>query len=241
MVSVSVSEWDETLYGGSAEFYAAGRLPYPPALAETLRAALGHAPVGRLLDVGCGPGSLTLLVAGLFEAAVGLDPDPDMISYARAAAQRAGTDNVTWVRMRAEDLPGGLGVFRVVSFAQSFHWLGRPRVAAAVHPMLAPDGRCVFVHATTHEGVPGDDVLPHPRPPREVIASLVRDYLGLHRRAGRSVLPQGTPSGENDIFRAAGLGTHPAERGRRPRHRTQRRRGDRLGVLAVQHGPPPVW
>lgn len=95
VVSVSVSEWDETLYAGSAEFYAAGRLPYPPALAETLRAVLGAAPVGRLLDVGCGPGSLTLLVAGLFEAAVGLDPDPGMISHARQAARHAGTDNVT--------------------------------------------------------------------------------------------------------------------------------------------------
>lgn len=180
-------------------------LPYPPPLAETLRAALGAASVGRLLDVGCGPGSLTLLVAGLFEAAVGLDPDPDMISHAREAARRAGTDNVTWVRMRAEDLPGRLGAFHVVTFAQSFHWLDRPRVAAAVRRMLVPDGMCVFVHATTHEGVPGDDVLPHPRPPREAIASLVRDYLGPFRRAGRRVLPQGTPSGEDDIFRAAGF------------------------------------
>ncbi|WP_207974441.1 hypothetical protein [Parafrankia sp. BMG5.11] len=72
--------------------------------------------------------------------------------------------------------------------------------------MLVPDGgMCVFVHATTHEGVPGDDVLPHPRPPREAIASLVRDYLGPLRRAGRGVLPQGTLSGEGDIFRAAGF------------------------------------
>ncbi|MEX5712052.1 class I SAM-dependent methyltransferase [Parafrankia sp. FMc6] len=74
--------WDETLYAGSAEFYSTGRLPYPPALTETLRAALGYRPLGWLLDVGCGPGSLTLPLAGLFEAAVGLDPDPDMISQA---------------------------------------------------------------------------------------------------------------------------------------------------------------
>ncbi|MEX5712051.1 hypothetical protein AB1484_28105 [Parafrankia sp. FMc6] len=86
--------------------------------------------------------------------------------------------------MRAEDLSGRLGIFRVVTFAQSFHWLDRPRAAAAARRMLVPDGLCVFVHATTHEGVPGDDALPHPRPPREAITSLVRRYLGPLRRAG---------------------------------------------------------
>ncbi|MEX5711462.1 class I SAM-dependent methyltransferase [Parafrankia sp. FMc6] len=124
----------------------------------------------------------------------------EKITHARGAAQHAGIDNVTWVRMRAEDLPGRLGAFRVVTFAQSFHWLDRPWTAAAVRRMLAPDGPCVFVHVTTHEGVPGDDA-PHFRRPREAIASLVRDYLGPLRR-GRRLLPQGTPSGEEDTLRA---------------------------------------
>jgi hypothetical protein len=48
-------EWDETLYAGSARYYAAGRMAYPAALGDGLRDELGLDGSGRLLDVGCGP------------------------------------------------------------------------------------------------------------------------------------------------------------------------------------------
>jgi 2-polyprenyl-3-methyl-5-hydroxy-6-metoxy-1,4-benzoquinol methylase len=78
--------WDETLYAGSAAFYPSGRLPYPPEVAEALRTLLDLDGRGRMLDVGCGPGSLTLLLARLFEQTVGIDADPDMIARARVEA-----------------------------------------------------------------------------------------------------------------------------------------------------------
>ncbi len=198
-------EWDESLYAGSAQYYATGRMPYPAEVVAALGGALdldGHA---RLLDVGCGPGSLTLLLAALFEQAVGIDADGDMIAAAAEAAIRAGVENVQWRQLRAEDLPAGLGMFRVVSFAQSFHWTDRPRVARLVRGMLDPDGVFVLVGATTHEGVPGDDELPHRRPPRAEIATLVADWLGPTRRAGRGSAPARTPSGEDVVLRDAGF------------------------------------
>lgn len=198
-------EWDETLYAGSAAYYAAGRLPYPAELADALREGLGLDGSGRLLDVGCGPGSLTLLLAPLFEQAVGIDADPDMLAAAAAEASRAGVGNAQWVQLRAEELPAGLGTFLVVTFAQSFHWTDRPRVARLVHAMLEPAGAVVHVQATTHQGVPGDDRLPHPRPPRAEIVELVARWLGPTRRAGRGSLPTGTPSGEDVVFRDAGF------------------------------------
>jgi SAM-dependent methyltransferase len=73
-------KWDAKLYEGSAPYYACGRVPYPPELAETLRAELRLDGTGRLLDVGCGPGSLALLLAPFFAEVVGLDPDPRMIA-----------------------------------------------------------------------------------------------------------------------------------------------------------------
>ena len=192
-------EWDETLYAGSAAHYRIGRMPYPDRLAAVLRDHLGLDGTGRLLDVGCGPGSLTLLLAPLFATAVGVDADPGMIAEARRRSAA-----VHWRQLRAEELPAGLGTFRVVTFAQSFHWMDQPVVAERVRDMLEPGGAWVHVFATTHRGVDGDDPLPHPRPPWDDVDALIGRYLGPVRRAGRSTLPDGTRSGEEDVMRAAG-------------------------------------
>ena len=197
--------WDSSLYAGSAAYYTRGRIAYPPDLADALATELGLDGSGRLLDVGCGPGSLTLPLAGSFEQAVGLDADPNMIEEARRLATDAGIHNVRWLHLRAEELPADLGTFRLVTFAQSFHWMDRPRVAAAVRGMVAAGGACAHVHATTHQGVEGAVALPHPRPPHSAIADLVREYLGPVRRAGRGNLADGTASGETEIYRAAGF------------------------------------
>jgi SAM-dependent methyltransferase len=196
--------WDDTLYRGSAAYYGAGRLPYPPIVAETLARTLGLDGTQRLLDVGCGPGSLTLLLAPRVAAAVGIDADADMIAAATAAAERAGVTNVEWRHMRAEELAAGMGRFALVTFAQSFHWFDGPKVAATVLGMLERGGACVYVEATTHRGDSSDDVLEHPRPPHGRIDELVREYLGPARRAGRGLREVRGP-GEDDVLRAAGF------------------------------------
>ena len=199
-------QWDPTLYAGAASYYARGRVAYPQTLADLLAAGLGLDGSGRLLDVGCGPGSLTLLLAPLVSEAIGVDADPDMIAEAEGLAALAALRNVRWQVLRAEDLPAGLGLFRLVTFAQSFHWMDRAGVAAAAHALLEAGGTCVHVHATTHEGVDTAGPLPHPQPPRAAIAELVRRYLGPRRRAGQGVLPaDSTPGGEDAIYRVAGF------------------------------------
>jgi SAM-dependent methyltransferase len=204
--------WDESLYEGSARYYGAGRLPYPDAVADAFAHELGLDGTQSLLDVGCGPGSLTLLLAPLVADAVGIDADAEMVAVAAAEAERAGVENVRWLHLRAEALPAGLGRVDVVTFAQSFHWMQRTRVAAAVRRMLEPQGACVHVQATTHRGDESADPLPHPRPPHAPVTELVRAYLGPVPRAGQGRLPGGTPSGEAEIFRGAGFaGPHRVE------------------------------
>lgn len=103
--------WDETVFHGTAAHYRKGRSPYAPGLADALAEHLdldGHC---RLLDVGCGPGTVTLLFAHLFDTVVGLDPDADMLTEARQAAAEQQVANATWARARAEDLPRSLGAF----------------------------------------------------------------------------------------------------------------------------------
>ncbi len=198
-------EWDETLYRGSAPFYARGRLPYAPGLADALRTALALDGRGRLLDVGCGPGILAILLAPRFDEVVGVDPDAGMLVEADRRAAEGGIGNTRWVQLRAEALPAGLGHFRVATFGQSFHWMERDRVATTILAMLEPGGAFVHVSDDKTPHKERDHPLPYPAPPHELIRALVRHFLGPVRRAGQGVLPHGTPGGEAAVLRRAGF------------------------------------
>jgi SAM-dependent methyltransferase len=189
---VAPGRYDETLFAGSAEYYERGRMPYPPALAEALRSELALDGSRRLLDVGCGPGSLTHLLAPLFAEAVGIDADADMVRV----AERGAAANERFVHLRAEELPAGLGTFRVVTLAQSFHWFASEVVAATLRGMLEPSGALVFVGATTHEG--------DGNVPRDEIAELIRRWLGSEKRAGQGIRVLGEDP--KNVLDRAGLG-----------------------------------
>ena len=79
--------YDPAIYLGSAAHYRYGRPAYSPALEAVLTHEAGLDGTGRLLDAGCGPGVLTIRLAHLFEQAVGLDPDADMLAEGRRAAE----------------------------------------------------------------------------------------------------------------------------------------------------------
>ncbi|WP_426568503.1 class I SAM-dependent methyltransferase [Streptomyces canus] len=198
-------EWDDTLFAGTALYYRRGRLPYAPGLADVLAEVLDLDGRGRLLDVGCGPGTVALSLAHLFGEVVGVDPDAGMIAEAgRGAAERGVAGKARWVRARAEELPAGLGTFTVATFGQSFHWMDRDVVAATVRDMLRPGGALVHIadlktETRTVEG------LPHPAVPYAALEELVRQYLGPVRRAGQSLLPHGTPDNEAAVYARAGL------------------------------------
>jgi SAM-dependent methyltransferase len=197
--------WDETLYAGSATHYPVGRVSYPPEVVDVLVPALALDGTGRLLDVGCGPGSLTVLLAPWYAECYGVDADADMLAEAARVAAETGVANVRWRHLRAEELPAELPPVDTITFAQSFHWFDRPRVAATARGMLSADGAVVHLHANTHQGVETDEPLPHPSPPWAAVAALVTRYLGPVRRAGRGLLPEGTPGGEDEIYRGAGF------------------------------------
>ena len=163
-------------------------------LADRLAEALSLDGTGRLLDVGCGPGVVTLVLARHFAEGIGVDPDVGMLAEAQRRAAVAGIANFRWVLARAEELPLDLGTFRMASFAQSFHWMDQPLVAAIVFDMLETGGALVHISEV--------------KMPRETslrcrfqdaayddIQQLVERYLGAVRRAGQGLL-HGTPGDE---------------------------------------------
>lgn len=204
-------QWDPTLFEGAAPFYTRGRLPYPPALPPAIRSLLQLNRRGRLLDAGCGPGTLALPLAPWFAEVVGLDPDPAMLDEARRRAAALGAGNIRWVCRRAEELSATFGRFQVVVFAQSFHWMEREQVAAVVFAMLEPGGAVLLVSPIPAPD-PQPGTAPHPPPPRAALAALRARYLGPVRRAGQGLLHHGTPDGEDAVFRAAGFGPARVQR-----------------------------
>ena len=93
--------------------------------------------------------------------------------------------NIRWVQDLAEQIPElDLGLFRLVTFGQSFHRTDRERVAEAVYELLEPGGSVALVAHTADDRSepPGPG---RPRIPHHEIRSLIDRYLGSRRRAAR--------------------------------------------------------
>ena len=134
--------YDTTLFAQTAAYYTRYRLPYPEAMFEHLQRALAFDGRGMALDLGCGPGRLALELAGKFEKIVGIDPDDEMLTEARKAAQAAGAANVKFLKGSSWDLSPELGRFRFAIMGQAFHWIRR-----RLRPQLRPKGLTSDAHS----------------------------------------------------------------------------------------------
>jgi SAM-dependent methyltransferase len=184
-----VVSYDPTIYQGAAAHYRDGRPSYSPQLEALLTEELDLDGSGALLDVGCGPGILTVRLAHLFEEAVGLDPDSAMLAEGRRVAEELGITNIRWLQAVAEDLPGAApGPYRLVTFGTSFHWTEEARVAEALYDMLEPGGALAVIFHTV-DGRPAPPSFGPPPIPHAEIKALVEKFLGTTRRAGQGIAP----------------------------------------------------
>jgi SAM-dependent methyltransferase len=201
--------YDPTIYRGSARYYAPGRPPYSRELVSTLTDEVGLDGSGRLLDVGSGPGILTVELAPSFDDAIGLDPDADMLIEGARRARDAGIDNIRWVEAVADAIPTlGLGPCRLVTFGQSFQWTDRERVAEAVYDILEPGGALALI-GNTVEGRPEPQGPGYPPIPHDEIHALIRRYLGPRRRAGQGFRSD-PPDRHEDVLARTRFGTSHA-------------------------------
>ena len=92
--------YDPSAYRGTAAYYAAGRPPYSLALSDTLANEVEMDGYGRMLDVGGGPGVLTVELAPRFGEAVALDPDPGMLAEGRSRAE----ESFIWGNLKSSEL-----------------------------------------------------------------------------------------------------------------------------------------
>ncbi len=116
------------------------REPYPPKFFKTVAARLGLTRQTRFLDVGCGPGSLVLGFAPYVGRSTAIDPEPEMLRAARAAAADAKLD-ITFIKTGIEALDGADGSFDLVTIGRALHWFPREAALAVLERIVAPGGR----------------------------------------------------------------------------------------------------
>jgi ubiquinone/menaquinone biosynthesis C-methylase UbiE len=119
---------------------------------KILRSLLDQAalqPNHVVLDIGCGTGSLAVLVKRLHPGVevTGLDPDPKALARAAAKASKARVA-VRFDRGFADALPYADGTFDRVFSSMMFHHIprdDRPKVLAEVRRVLKPGGSLEFL------------------------------------------------------------------------------------------------
>jgi trans-aconitate methyltransferase len=186
-------------FGGEvSEYYQRFRRGYPPSVADALAEVFTLTSEDVVLDLGCGTGQLTRVLAPRVRAALGMDPEPAMLAQAR---QATAEPNVSWLLGADSDLgalTAALGPDRLaaVTVAQALHWMDHERLFAAARPLLRPGGGVAVV-------TNGEPLWLQDAAWSEALREVVSAYLGtpLHRTCGTDAASQ---SRYADALSAAG-------------------------------------
>ena len=160
-------------FADAAAFYDRFRAPYAPGALEHVIAALGLDEGARVLDLGCGPGTIAIPPSRVVGEVVAVDPDAAMLAEGRRLAVEHGRANIRWIQARAEDVGMELGRFRAVTFGQSLHWTDRDRVLRQVADLVEPGGGLAILDEGRRRA---------PESWFAVAAQLAATYLGRRQR-----------------------------------------------------------
>ena len=123
----------------SAAHYLAGRPAYSPQLIRRVAQSCELGGSHRLLDLGCGPGQLSLAFLSWVGTGLALDPEVEMLRV--AAGLGAGiAPNIVYREGSSYDLSPALGRFRLAVIGRAFHWMDRPDTLARLDALIEPEG-----------------------------------------------------------------------------------------------------
>ena len=166
------------LYRGTAVDYDRFRLGYPSALIEDLCRRTALTGTGRLLDLACGPGTVTFALCDRFAEVCAVDLEPDAIAFAASKADALEVRNVQWRVGPAEDVDVGTA-FELVTIGNAFHRLDRRRIAGRAAEWLRSGGHLALLWSSTP--------LNGPAPWQREMADLVVEWMD--RVGARDRLP----------------------------------------------------
>ncbi|MFF0486815.1 class I SAM-dependent methyltransferase [Streptomyces sp. NPDC004435] len=135
-----------TTFASAAHHYAAFRPRYPEEFFTLLTDRFGLDGTQTVLDLGCGPGTITLPLAARTGHVHAVDIEPAMISEGRNAAAAQGAGNITWACGDAAGLTGmGLPPLDLCTMGKSFQWMNQDRLLADLDTLIRPGGGIALV------------------------------------------------------------------------------------------------
>ncbi|KAF5022848.1 hypothetical protein F66182_5081 [Fusarium sp. NRRL 66182] len=127
--------------------YAKGRLEYPEALINLIinHHQSNNGQDGTLVDVGCGPGNATRMLAPHFDTVYGADPGESMINAAQelGGSTRSGA-SIKFIPSAAESIDEIEGIphgsVDMITVATAAHWFDMPKFWTAAAKLLKSGG-----------------------------------------------------------------------------------------------------
>jgi SAM-dependent methyltransferase len=136
----------------AARHYLSGRPPYATSLIRHVAARVRLSKAEAVLDLGCGPGMLAIAFADLAGRVTAIDPEPEMLRLATAAADEAGAA-ITFIEGSSYEIGSSLGRFRLCTIGRAFHWMDRADTLRRLDGLLDEHGG-VALFSDNHPEVP---------------------------------------------------------------------------------------
>ncbi len=122
----------------------------PPHYPQMLGHFLPH-DMSNALDVGCGPGYLSLYLADHAQYVVGLDLSGSMIELAKSKRERFNKDNIYFIVADLHQLPFGGPIFDFIASDCVLHDTQMEVTLPGLLNLLKPGGRIVIRDLVTHK------------------------------------------------------------------------------------------
>lgn len=139
----------EQVFSSAVSHYARYRTGYPDAEIAALADRLGLDGSQTVVDIGCGPGTLSLPIAQRAARVIAVDPVPGMLATGERRARATGVTNITWVQGDAAQLdqlvPGGAHVATFAAPSKFTYSVSTPAVFGNRAQAFADDVRAAVL------------------------------------------------------------------------------------------------
>lgn len=184
------------LYNRTCKYYTRYRPDIPKKVIDIIVKHLDVKPTDRVLDIGCGTGKVALAMEDRCDEMVCLDPDSEMLRWAKKATKSSKT-RLTWINRSAEDLgklQKGLGTFKLATSSRAFHWMNQEQVLKNLDELIDENGGiAIFSDRVLWGG--GEEW-------QRAVKKVIQKYLRGKRSAGKGKSKKSDEPWENVLARS---------------------------------------